>query len=142
MQFANLAVAFDQPRETLLHYRAALVFVEFLDHHRFREGEAGIAKDLGHNPRRILLPDTGPRADPVKHHLLSHPVLPQPKSLRFPDRGKLVVILIVERCLCMPNQKKATHASLNGFLMCVHGTNFHAAVESRPWWNSAKVLPS
>jgi hypothetical protein len=130
MQFANLAVASEQPGETMLQHTVSVVFVELLDYDWFGEREAAIAIDGGHDPRGVLLPDTWSRADLVKHHLVSHPVLPQSESLRFSDRGKLVVILIEEGRLCMPNQKKATHALPNGFSMCVDGTHFHAAVKS------------
>src|SRR5260370_651814 len=142
MQFANLLVAFDQPREPLLQHCFGLVFVELWDLHRLGKRDAGIAIDGGHNLCSLLVPDRWPRADAIEQYFLSRPVLPQSAGLRFPDRGKLVVILLEKGRLCMPNQKKAAHASPNSFSTCVHGINFHAAVTPWLWWNSANVLPS
>src|ERR1700692_1946124 len=138
MQFANLAVALDQPRQPLLHNRFGLIFIELWALHRLGKRDACIAIDGGHNLCSLLVPDTRPRADAIEKYFLSRPVLPQSAGLCFPDRGKLVVILLEKGSLCMPNQKNAAHASPNGFPTCAHGIHFHAAVTPSLWWNSAK----
>src|ERR1700752_604706 len=124
----------------MLQYTVAVVFVELLHYTRFGKGEAGIAINGSHDTCGVFLPDAWSGADLVKHHFMRQPVLPQATSLLFSDGGKFVVILIEKGCLSMPNQEEATHASPNGFSICVEGIHCHAAVRSRLWWNSAKVL--
>ena len=110
-EIADMGISLDKVREAFFQHNVALKFVKFVEHDRFRKIQAIFRISLAHTFFGVAMAETRASANAIECDFVASPILSQNTRLGFADGGKLVVVRLKERSLCVANQKNASHAS-------------------------------